>query len=44
MPISELLGGFSKEAYTYATFGYPFFDEQQIAEYARSSWPTGIPC
>lgn len=32
--ISELLGGFSKEAYTYATFGYPFFDEKQIAEYA----------
>ena len=32
--ISELLGGYSREAYTYATFGYPFFDEQQIADYA----------
>lgn len=39
--ISELLGGFSKEAYTYATFGYPFFDEQQIADYARKFLADG---
>ena len=32
--IARLLGGFSTEANTYATFGYPFFDEKQIAEYA----------
>jgi len=39
--ISELLGGYSREAYTYATFGYPFFDEEQIAEYARKFLADG---
>lgn len=32
--VHELLGGFRNWAPTYATFGYPFFDEQQLAEYA----------
>lgn len=39
--ISELLGGYSREAYTYATFGYPFFDEQQIADYAKKFLADG---
>jgi L-alanine-DL-glutamate epimerase-like enolase superfamily enzyme len=34
-PVSELLGGYRNWAHTYATFGYPFFDEKQIAEYGR---------
>jgi L-rhamnonate dehydratase len=34
-PIFELLGGFRNWAHTYATFGYPFFDEKQIADYGR---------
>lgn len=34
-PIAELLGGYRDWAHTYATFGYPFFDEQQIAEYGK---------
>ena len=33
--IHELLGGFRNWAPTYATFGYPFFDEVQLAEYAK---------
>jgi len=39
--ISELLGGYSREAMTYATFGYPFFDEQQIADYAKKFLADG---
>jgi L-alanine-DL-glutamate epimerase-like enolase superfamily enzyme len=39
--IAQLLGGFNNEAYTYATFGYPFFDEQQIAEYAQKFLADG---
>lgn len=39
--ISELLGGYSREAQTYATFGYPFFDEKQIAEYAKKFLADG---
>ncbi|MEI8701985.1 mandelate racemase/muconate lactonizing enzyme family protein [Mesorhizobium sp. ISC15] len=39
--VSELLGGYSREAYTYATFGYPFFDEQQIADYAKKFLADG---
>ncbi len=34
-PVYELLGGFRNWAPTYATFGYPFFDEGQLAEYGR---------
>ncbi|MGX9936560.1 mandelate racemase/muconate lactonizing enzyme family protein [Advenella kashmirensis] len=33
--VAELVGGFSNSASTYATFGYPFFDEDQIAEYGK---------
>lgn len=33
--IHELLGGYRNWAPTYATFGYPFFDEQQLADYGR---------
>jgi L-alanine-DL-glutamate epimerase-like enolase superfamily enzyme len=33
--VHELLGGFRSWAPTYATFGYPFFDERQLADYAR---------
>lgn len=33
--VAELVGGYSNSAPTYATFGYPFFDEDQIAEYAK---------
>jgi L-alanine-DL-glutamate epimerase-like enolase superfamily enzyme len=33
--VAELVGGFSNSAPTYATFGYPFFDEDQIAEYGK---------
>lgn len=33
--VHELLGGFRNWAPTYATFGYPFFDERQLADYAR---------
>ncbi|MFC3340048.1 mandelate racemase/muconate lactonizing enzyme family protein [Paracandidimonas soli] len=33
--VHELLGGYRDWAPTYATFGYPFFDEDQLAEYAR---------
>jgi L-rhamnonate dehydratase len=32
--IHQLLGGFRDWAPTYATFGYPFFDEKQLADYA----------
>ena len=32
--IHELLGGFRDTVPTYATFGYPFFDERQLADYA----------
>lgn len=32
--IHQLLGGYSDSTLTYATFGYPFFDEQQLADYA----------
>lgn len=39
--VSELLGGFSREAQTYATFGYPFFDEKQLAEYAKKFLADG---
>ncbi|MDX2481482.1 MAG: mandelate racemase/muconate lactonizing enzyme family protein [Desulfuromusa sp.] len=39
--ISELLGGFSREAQTYATFGYPFFDEKQLADYAKKFLADG---
>jgi L-alanine-DL-glutamate epimerase-like enolase superfamily enzyme len=34
-PVAELLGGHRDWAPTYATFGYPFFDEDQLAEYGR---------
>ena len=34
-PIAELLGGHQDWQHTYATFGYPFFDEAQIAEYGK---------
>jgi L-alanine-DL-glutamate epimerase-like enolase superfamily enzyme len=33
--IYELVGGYRNWAPTYATFGYPFFDEKQLAEYGR---------
>jgi len=33
--IHELMGGYRDWAPTYATFGYPFFDEVQLAEYAK---------
>ncbi|MBF9035893.1 mandelate racemase/muconate lactonizing enzyme family protein [Rhodobacterales bacterium HKCCE2091] len=33
--VAELVGGYSNSALTYATFGYPFFDADQIAEYGR---------
>ena len=33
--IHELVGGYRNWAPTYATFGYPFFDEKQLAEYGR---------
>jgi L-alanine-DL-glutamate epimerase-like enolase superfamily enzyme len=33
--IHELIGGFRNWAPTYATFGYPFFDEKQLAEYGQ---------
>ena len=39
--ISELLGGYSREAQTYATFGYPFFDEKQLTEYAKKFLADG---
>lgn len=39
--ISDLLGGYTREAQTYATFGYPFFDEKQIAEYAKKFLAEG---
>ena len=42
--IHELLGGYRNWAPTYATFGYPFFDEKQLAEYGGSSWPTVTRC
>lgn len=34
-PIYKLLGGYRDWAPTYATFGYPFFNEDQLAEYGR---------
>lgn len=34
-PISELLGGYTNSLPMYVTFGYPFFDADQIAEYAK---------
>ena len=39
--VAELLGGYSDSALTYATFGYPYFDEQQIAEYAKKFLADG---
>ena len=33
--VHELLGGFRSSVPTYATFGYPFFDETQLAEYGQ---------
>jgi L-alanine-DL-glutamate epimerase-like enolase superfamily enzyme len=33
--ICELMGGFRDWAPTYTTFGYPFFDEDQLAEYGK---------
>jgi L-alanine-DL-glutamate epimerase-like enolase superfamily enzyme len=33
--VAELLGGYRDWAPTYATFGYPFFDEDQIKEYGK---------
>jgi len=33
--VHELVGGYSNSANTYATFGYPFFDADQIAEYGK---------
>lgn len=33
--VSELLGGYSTSAPTYATFGYPFFDKDQIAHWGK---------
>lgn len=39
--ISDLLGGYTREAQTYATFGYPFFDEKQLAEYAKKFLADG---
>jgi L-rhamnonate dehydratase len=33
--IAQLLGGHSKEASTYVTFGYPSFDAEQLVHYAR---------
>jgi L-alanine-DL-glutamate epimerase-like enolase superfamily enzyme len=33
--IHELVGGYRNWAPTYATFGYPFFDEKQLGEYGR---------
>jgi L-alanine-DL-glutamate epimerase-like enolase superfamily enzyme len=39
--VHELLGGYRNWAPTYATFGYPFFDEQQLAEYAKKFLADG---
>ncbi len=39
--VAQLLGGHSREQRTYATFGYPFFDERQIAEYAKKFLADG---
>lgn len=33
--ITELLGGHARKASTYVTFGYPFFDHDQLVHYAR---------
>jgi L-alanine-DL-glutamate epimerase-like enolase superfamily enzyme len=33
--VAELVGGYSDHAPTYATFGYPFFDSDQLAEYGK---------
>ncbi|RDW14762.1 mandelate racemase/muconate lactonizing enzyme family protein [Paracoccus thiocyanatus] len=33
--VAELLGGYANTRPTYSTFGYPFFDEDQIHHYAK---------
>jgi L-alanine-DL-glutamate epimerase-like enolase superfamily enzyme len=33
--VAELLGGYQDWQNTYATFGYPFFDEAQLAEWGK---------
>ena len=33
--VAQLMGGHSDRASTYITFGYPFFDRDQLVEYAR---------
>ena len=33
--IAQLLGGYRDWAGTYITFGYPFFDRDQLVEYAK---------
>jgi L-alanine-DL-glutamate epimerase-like enolase superfamily enzyme len=33
--VAELMGGYRDWAPTYATFGYPFFDEDQLREYGK---------
>jgi len=39
--IAQLLGGYRDWVGTYITFGYPFFDRDQLVEYAKKSVSEG---